>query len=360
MSEFAGPSADSLLLEVVDDLGDAVIARDAGSGEVVAVNGTVEELFGYTPAAFRELGIDECAVSPAQAQDARTGAERTARETGSGTYRWEVERHDGTTFWAESTVSPTTVGERECFVSVVRDVTEQTERERELERFAEILTHDLRSPLNAAQAQVGILRGEVRGGEEFLDRLERVHGRMADIVDDVRTLVSHGDRIENPVQVDLNQVVDGAWEAVVGGRDGRSAHGNARGAPTLVVEDGLGTVTADESRIGRLFENLFENAVRHATGDSGVTVTVSTTPRGRGIVVADDGPGIVADDRERVFDYGYTTADRGTGFGLNIVSAVADSHGWDVDVREADSGGARFEITGMWDDPARRGDAARE
>lgn len=354
MSEFAGANADSLLLEVVDDLGDAVIARDVASGEAIVVNGAVEELFGYTPTVFRELGDDAYAAAPEQAREARTEAEQTARETGSATFHWEAERADGTTFWAESTLSPTTVGGRDCLVSVVRDVTERTERERELERFAEILTHDLRNPLNAAQAQVGILRKEASGGEEFLDRLDRVHDRMAAIVDDVRTLVSDGQRIDDLEQVDLNEVVDNAWEAVVGCSNDEERRENAVNRTErecdgrrLVVEDDLGTVAADEGRVGRLFENLFENAVRHAGDDGGVTVRVSALRDGRGIVVSDDGPGIVVDDRERVFEYGYTTADRGTGFGLNIVAAAAESHGWDVAIEESESGGARFEITGI-------------
>jgi signal transduction histidine kinase len=48
-----------------------------------------------------------------------------------------------------------------------------------------------------------------------------------------------------------------------------------------------------------------------------------------------------------VFEYGYTTANAGTGFGLNIVAAAADAHGWDVTVTDAADGGARFEIAGM-------------
>jgi len=47
-----------------------------------------------------------------------------------------------------------------------------------------------------------------------------------------------------------------------------------------------------------------------------------------------------------VFETGYTTSDDGTGFGLEIVEAVATAHGWDVRVTDAAGGGARFEFTG--------------
>ena len=46
-----------------------------------------------------------------------------------------------------------------------------------------------------------------------------------------------------------------------------------------------------------------------------------------------------------MFERGYTTAEDGTGYGLSIVSQIADAHGWEVAVTESDGGGARFEIT---------------
>jgi len=48
-----------------------------------------------------------------------------------------------------------------------------------------------------------------------------------------------------------------------------------------------------------------------------------------------------------VFEAGYSTASEGTGFGLAIVADIAAVHGWDVSVTDSESGGARFEITGV-------------
>ena len=66
-----------------------------------------------------------------------------------------------------------------------------------------------------------------------------------------------------------------------------------------------------------------------------------------GFYVADDGPGIPADERTDVFDRGYSTAEEGTGFGLAIVREIVDAHGWSVRATESEAGGARFEITGV-------------
>jgi len=347
MREFAAGVEDALG-EIVDGMGDAVIVRDTASGEIVAVNDAVETVLGCVPDSDWTLD-DACAAEPTRAAAARENALQRAEDSSPATFQWKAERPDGTALWVESSISTTVVDDRAYTVSVVRDVTERTECERELERLAEILIHDLKSPLNAAKAQVNILRSEVEGGEEFLDRLDRVHDRMESLVADARALVD-GSRPRGLTldSVDLSRIVTDAWEAVGGQGDEIDPTWCGDTGASLVVDGDLGTVTADERRLRRLFENLFENALRHGGGDTDcVTVTVSPTPTG--VSVSDDGVGVPASDRERVFEYGYTTADRGTGFGLNIVAATAESHGWDVRVGESSAGGACFEISGMRD-----------
>ena len=88
-----------------------------------------------------------------------------------------------------------------------------------------------------------------------------------------------------------------------------------------------------------------------AATDDGVTITVGAIEDG--FYVADDGPGIPPEEREAVFESGYSTGESGTGLGLSIVEQVAREHGWTVDLGESADGGARFEFTGveLVDDP---------
>jgi signal transduction histidine kinase len=92
-------------------------------------------------------------------------------------------------------------------------------------------------------------------------------------------------------------------------------------------------------------ENLYRNSVEHGSTD--VTVTVGELDDGSGLYVEDDGPGIDPDDREAVFEAGYSTDSEGTGFGLSIVEEVAEAHGWTVTVTDGADGGARFELGGV-------------
>jgi PAS domain S-box-containing protein len=219
------------------------------------------------------------------------------------------------------------------------DVTERTERERELarqneqlDRFASVVSHDLRNPLNLASSRLELARED--DDDVHLDAVADAHRRMEDLIDDVLTLARDGQTIAATEQVQLSTVAREAWANTVS-QDAE-----------LDVESDL-SLEADAARLRRLFENLFRNAVQHA--GPAATVSVGALPptedgAARGFYVEDDGPGIPPEDRERVLEDGYTTDEDGTGLGLSIVVSIADAHGWSVDVTESESGGARFEI----------------
>ena len=114
-----------------------------------------------------------------------------------------------------------------------------------------------------------------------------------------------------------------------------------------------GTVEADRSRLRSVLENLFRNAIEHVGPD--VTVTVELTDTG--FVVADDGPGIPPEERDAVFQYGYTTREEGTGLGLAIVRTMVESHDWSITIDADDTGGTTFRVTDAITEPADESDA---
>ncbi|MFB6252125.1 MAG: sensor histidine kinase, partial [Halobellus sp.] len=94
-------------------------------------------------------------------------------------------------------------------------------------------------------------------------------------------------------------------------------------------------------RLCELFENLFGNAVEHGGND----VTVRVGRLEGGFFIEDDGPGMPEEDKEHVFDHGFTTREDGHGYGLSVVRTIVNAHGWDIVATDAQTGGARFEIT---------------
>ena len=223
----------------------------------------------------------------------------------------------------------------------------QLQRERDrLEEFASVVSHDLRNPLQAASGRADLLAETVES--EHVEPLERALSRMEVLIDDLLTLAREGMQVEEMADVDIAALAAEAWETA----DTATA--------TLRVEAEELLVRADESRLRQLLENLFRNSVEHSStgsrtksddsvehGGDDVTVTVGALPERRGFYVADDGPGIPAEEREAVFDPGFTTSESGTGFGLSIVKQVAEAHGWSISATDADGGGARFEITSV-------------
>jgi len=199
-------------------------------------------------------------------------------------------------------------------------------RNERLEEFASVVAHDLRNPLGAMRANLQVARE--LDDPEVLDAIERSLDRMDELVAELLELASVGEAATEPERVALAGVARDAWETA------------APAGATLSVEDDL-RFEADPSRLRQLLENLFDNAVEH--GGPGVAVAVGPVDE-RGFYVADDGPGVPEDEREAVFEHGFTTDDDGTGFGLSIVRRIAEAHGWTPSVVESGAGGARFEF----------------
>lgn len=120
------------------------------------------------------------------------------------------------------------------------------------------------------------------------------------------------------------------------------------------TSDGHIRLVASELRVRQQAQRRFDALLDEITdpvvtvrSDDGPSVTVRAGALGSGFYVADDGPGIPPDERERAFDHGYSTETDGTGFGLAIVEDIAEAHEWEVRVREGRDGGARFDVTGV-------------
>ncbi|RBI61851.1 hybrid sensor histidine kinase/response regulator [halophilic archaeon] len=238
--------------------------------------------------------------------------------------------------WSLLTVSAAPIhsadGDLERVVFSVEDVTEVRERQQELEaenerleEFARTVAHELRNPLDIAGVRVDLERRE--RDAEHLEEAAVALGRMEDIIADLLALAEQGKVVDDPEPVPLERAFENAWSTA------------GTGAAYELADD-LPTVLADESRLRELFENLIGNAVTHAGEDA----TVRLLPTEDGFAVEDDGPGIPASERERIFETGFSTAEGGSGFGLSIVERIAEAHGWTVDATEADDGGARFEV----------------
>src|SRR6267143_718488 len=94
----------------------------------------------------------------------------------------------------------------------------------------------------------------------------------------------------------------------------------------------------------RAFANLYRNAAEAMKGRGTIDVTVTGDGSGLAVTIADHGPGIPADMRQRVFEPYFTTKDDGTGLGLALVRVTLEAHRGSISVAETPGGGATFSI----------------
>ncbi len=217
----------------------------------------------------------------------------------------------------------------------LRPVEEAHRRQR---TFVADAAHELQSPLASYRAQLEVAqRGDDPSAwREVASALLSETDRMERLVRDLLFLARQDAPATEGNLVDLDDVV---LEEV------------ARTRPTTAVELDVHGVSAAPVRgsrddLARLVGNLLANAVRHASAR--VEVACRQDDASTVLVVADDGPGIVPDLREAVFERfrrGDTARghESGTGLGLSIVRAVAERHGGTVRVVDG-GGGARFEV----------------
>jgi two-component system, OmpR family, sensor kinase len=226
-------------------------------------------------------------------------------------------------------------------LSAAREETEATlSRQR---KFVADASHELRTPLTSILANLELLEAEL-GGEQrdMADSALRSSRRMRRLVGDLLLLARADAGRDMPRgPVDLSAV---AAEAAREAGALSSEHPVSLDLPGPVIVQGV----ADD--LHRLAGNLIENALIHTPGGTPVTVSVSRDGGNAVLEVADRGPGVPLDMRERVFERfargaGDAAPSGGSGLGLAIVRAVTSSHGGEVEVGDAEGGGARFVVT---------------
>ena len=214
-------------------------------------------------------------------------------------------------------------------VGSLNDLLERLQHALEAQRqFVADAAHELRTPLTAVQLQLQLLKRADNEEEHAaaLERLERGVQRSTHLVRQLLTLARQDPQAPpagpSPVDVDvLAREVVRDYEALA----------QRKGLSLSLESSGPLEMLGDKEGLRAMLSNLIDNAIRYTPAVGGVTVRVQPRDAGLLVEVEDTGPGIPADQRERVFDRFYRApsldgADEGSGLGLAIVRRVADRH----------------------------------
>jgi nitrogen fixation/metabolism regulation signal transduction histidine kinase len=306
-------------------------------GRLAFLNDTARRLLGRDGAAADVERLDEL-LAPAALAPLRAFLVR-AREGGAREETLKVGRRVLEAHLAQAQAEAGSGGPS---IVTLEDTTDLVAAERAAawEEAARRMAHEIKNPLTPIRLAAERMRRRAADGGDGLPKV--VEEGASTIVQEVTALAALVDTFQRfarlPAAVleptDLGAVVRQVAKLYDGVKRGISVTADA-------VPD-LPPARADSGQLRRALINLVDNAVS-ATPEGGRVRIAARVADGHAVLaVEDDGPGIPAADRERVFEPDFSTKGRGSGLGLAIVARIAAEHGGRVRVEENAPHGCRF------------------
>jgi two-component system nitrogen regulation sensor histidine kinase NtrY len=268
-----------------------------------------------------------------------------ARRTGLAAAQLEL-KTNGKVMNVAVTVAALEEGRQSGFVLVLEDTSEllRAQRAAAWQEVARRIAHELKNPLTPiALGAERIARQIDRGMNPDTERIIRECSvTIAREVESVRTLVDEFSQFSRfpssqPVPSDLNQIVQAAMTVFAGRLDGIGVR--------IALDPDLPAVNVDPEHFKRVVVNLVDNAAEAMQESMVRDLLVSTRALGADFVeleIADSGPGVSPELKEKLFLPYFSTKRRGTGLGLAIVARIIADHNATIRVEENKPIGTRF------------------
>jgi len=214
------------------------------------------------------------------------------------------------------------------------------ERMAEVGRFSTIVAHELKNPLGIIRGSINILeKGSVskETRQTMVQYINEEVTRLNQLAEEF--LVFARPPLPRREKVDLGETAN-KIKALA------EAQGDREKGVSLKVEvvGERSTIYADKNQLFQAVLNLLENAVQSSPKGGMVTITFQTEEHNATIEVSDNGPGVTAEDKEKIFEPFFSRKERGTGLGLSIAKRIVESHEGKISVCNRASGGACFTI----------------
>lgn len=338
---------------VFDGAKDAMITINP-SGSIETLNPAAAALFGYAPEELmrRDVGIlFEVAPDRGRIETFLKRLQARRALNASKAEEFWARRQDGSTFLADVTVSPVPLADGHRYLAVLRDVTERKQVERMKTEFVSTVSHELRTPLTSIAGSLGLLSGGAAGtlperAGRLVDIAYNNCQRLVRLINDILDI----EKIESGQMRFDNRAVDliASTEGCIQANGGFAETHRVTIAFTPPATDA--TVIADPDRLAQIVTNLLSNAIKFSPTGGVVDVTIHPLDRRYRMSIADRGPGIPAEFRDRIFakfaqaDSSDTRSKGGTGLGLSIVRELAVRMGGSVSFEDRDGGGTVFSV----------------
>ena len=209
--------------------------------------------------------------------------------------------------------------------------------------FLMSVSHELRTPLTAIRGHVAALREGVVSDPESIDAslatVSEEADRLARLVGDVLDLAkldAHRFTVLTE-EVDMGRLLERAYSTF-------SEEARQRGIEYTSEAESAPVIVSDGDRVLQIISNLLSNAFRWTPDGGRIDLALQSSNGTVTVDVADTGPGITADARERIFRPFWSTDGRGTGLGLPIASELAVALGGRIELQTEVGKGSRFRL----------------
>lgn len=357
------------------------IAHVGLEGHWLRVNQKLCEILGYTHDELLQLTFQDITYPEDLQVDSELVRQLLAGEIQTYTLEKRYLRKDGTIIWINLTVSllrapppeAPALGEPKYMIAVIEDINDRKyaelalqerarelsqlnailsrttalleERNRELDQFAHIASHDLKAPLRAiANLSEWIeedLHGHLPPQNQYLMQLLRLRVRRMEALIDGLLRYSRVGRSETAIEtVSVYSLLSEVLDSL---------------APpptfTITIQPQMPTLTTRVLLLKQVFSNLVSNATyHHHRLDGIVSISVQEQEQFYKFTVADDGPGIASENHNKIFGIFQTLTARdlkeSTGIGLSVVKKIVEVEGGKVGLDSALGQGARFHF--LW------------
>ena len=252
---------------------------------------------------------------------------------------------DGSIYWVDTTIVPflDEHGKPVQYLAIRYDITARKRNEEALQaqaalaalgQMAAVVAHEVRNPLAGIRGGVQLIGALVPPQSEVTELVGDIVTRIDSLNAVVEDLLMYGRQRElHRAPIDVATLLA---DLVMSARQDPAAVGITFDLPAT----GALTVLGDLDLLRVVFNNLLVNAIQAMQGNGRMTLTAARGVDGTVVIsIADTGPGIPADARDRIFEPFYTTKVRGTGLGLPTARRFVEAHGGTLDLTDRPEGG---------------------
>jgi two-component system, NtrC family, sensor histidine kinase AtoS len=319
---------------------------------IIEMNPFAEMTLGFASLEVSSQPIENILVGPDNLIPALQAAQEGIPTHSLGNVH--LHRRDGVAFLAHIRIIPVVVSDQlEGILILLRDLSEHEQvqlRNQQLEQRAilgevtAIFAHEVRNPINNISTGLQLMAMDLQDGNpqlELINRLDQDCSRVAHLID---SILSFARPAEHKVElVDMNLLIDRLLERW------RPRMARVKIQHHLLNASKNPYVIGDLRALEQVFTNLVSNAVQ-AMNDQGGTLSITIRNQSSTkefdqveISVADNGPGISEEHRQRIFEPFFTTSKSGTGLGLAIVKRIITAHKGIISVTSV-PGGTVFQV----------------